>query len=337
MVNDHKVFAVFTPGGYDSVAQLCVARDGKTPFINPEPEPEGWYKESAPYLWNMLMTKDRTHRNHVRWLAESGTLKKSHTIGVVYHDIPNVGPAVRKSLLTELAKHGFKPKRVTALSSDSEQAAAQINQVVVQFQQDGIDFVLMPMNLIFKSQFMQQAEKQNYVPTYTDSDHYFGCFDFVTAAYPDRSWNGTKCVNAVDINGFREKDALALAAKHPYAKYADQVYLRTWKDNYDRNGEASEDQTNQQRLLFIGTGEQVLLFKQAADRVGVDLTRPKWGASMSQTGAYCTVVRFNCLSFGAGKWDGPDYLNVVEWFAEASDGYEARRYHQIIKPFRAYY
>jgi hypothetical protein len=337
MVNDHKVFAVFTPGGYDSVAQLCIAKDGKTPFINPEPEPEGWYEQSAPYLWNMLMTKDRMHRNHIRWLAESNTLKKSHTIGVVYHDIPNVGPSVRNGMLTELKKHGFTPKRVVALSSDDEQAVAQINQVVVQFQQEGIDFVLMPMNLIFKSQFMQQAEKQSYLPEYTDSDHYFGCFDFVTTTYAAESWDRTKCVSAVDVAGFRTQDALELAKNHPYAKYADQVYLRTWKDDYDRDGQNDEDTTNTQRALFIGTGEQVLLFKQAADRIGVDLTRPKWGASMGQTGSYCTVVRFNCLTFGPQKWDAPNHINVVQWHAEASDGYEERRYHQIIKPFPAYY
>ncbi|MGH2759886.1 MAG: hypothetical protein ACRDKJ_10035, partial [Actinomycetota bacterium] len=337
MINDHKVFAVFTPGGYDSVAQLCVAKDGKTPFINPEPEPEGWYRQAAPYLWNMLMTKDRMHRNHIRWLAESNTLKKSHTIGVVYHDIPNVGPSVRNGMLTELRKQGFTPKRVVALSSDDEQAVAQINQVVVQFQQEGINFVLMPMNLIFKSQFQQQAEKQSYFPEYTDSDHYFGCFDFVTTAYSAASWDRTKCVSAVDIAGFRTKDALELAKNHPYAKYADQVYLRTYKESYDNNGESSEDTANTQRALFRGTGEQVLLFKQAADRVGVDLTRPKWGASMGQTGAYCTIVRFNCLTFGPQKWDAPNDITVVQWHAEPGDGYEERRYRQIIKAFPAYY
>lgn len=337
MINDHKVFAVFTPGGYDSVAQLCVAKDGKTPFINSEPEPEGWYEQSAPYLWNMLMTKDRMHRNHVRWLKESNSLKKSHTIGVVYHDIPNVGPSVRNGLLTELRKHGFTPKRVVALSSDDEQAVAQINQVVVQFQQEGIDYVFMPMNLIFKSQFMQQAERQNYVPEYTDSDHYFGCFDFVTTTYSAASWDKTKCVSALDVAGYRTEDAEALANSHPFAKYADQVYLRTYKENYDNNGESSEDTANVQRALFIGTGEHVLLFKQAADRIGAQLTRPKWGASMGQTGAYCTIIRFNCVSFGAQKWDAPDNITVVQWHAEASNGYEERRYHQIVKAFPAYY
>lgn len=337
MVEDHKVFAVLTPGGYDSVGQLCIARDGKTPFINPEPEPEGWYKQARPYLWNMLMTKDRMHRNHVRWLVESKSLTRSKTVGVVYHDIPNVGPSVRNALLTELRKHGIAPKRITALSADTEQAVVQINQVVVDFQQQGIDYVFMPMNLIFKSQFQQQAEKQSYFPSYTDSDHYFGCFDFVTTTYSDRAWDRTRCVSAADVAGLRTADAEKLADVHPLTKYADQVYKRAWPDGYDRNGQSDRDTANTQRALFAGTGEQVLLFKQALDRIGVDITRAKWGASMGETGSYCTVVRVACLTFGPSKWDGPNMLTVVRWHAEASNGYEARRYQRIVPPFRAYY
>lgn len=337
MTEDHKVFAVFTPGGYDSVAQLCIARDHKVPFINSEPEPEGWYEESAPYLWNMLMTKDRTHRNHVRWLVESQTVTSSHSVGVVYHDIPNVGPSVRDAMLPELTAGGIVPEEVVALSSDDEQAIAQINQVVVQFQQAGIDFVFMPMNLIFKSQFMQQAEQQGYFPEYTDSDHYFGCFDFVTATYAAESWDGTKCVTSLDVAGWTTERAEQFAAEHPYAKYADEVYLRSFEDGYDRDGEANEDTANTQRALFIGTGEQVLFFKQAADRVGVDLTRPRLGEELGNTGRYCTIVRFQCISFGPQKWDGPDFINVQQWFAEAADGYDERTYHQIIEPFPAYY
>jgi hypothetical protein len=144
MTEDHKVFTVLTPGGYDSVAQLCIAKDHKTPFINPEPEPEGWYPASAPYLWNMLMTKDRMHRNHVRWLLQSGEIKPGDPdapvnpatrVGVVYHGIPNVAPSVENTLIPELEAAGVEPVQVISLSSDSQQALAQINQAVLQFQQ----------------------------------------------------------------------------------------------------------------------------------------------------------------------------------------------------------
>jgi hypothetical protein len=329
MVNDHKVFGVMTPGGYDSVAQLCIAKDNKTPFVNSEPEPAGWYREAAPYLWNLLMSKDRMHRNHVRWLMENKEIKPGDPltggatkVGVVYHGIPNVAPPVEAALLPELAKHGVKPAQVAKLSSDDEQALAQINQVVLQFRQAGIQYVFMPMNLIFKTQFLQAAEAQGYFPKYTDSDHYFGCFDFTTATYPRRAFEGTKCVSSLDIAGLRRAEAVELAETHPYGQYADRVYAATYPEGYDDNGQKDQDAADTQRALFMGLGSQILLFEQAADRAGPELTRPAWGAAMGQTGAFHQIPTFHPLTFGPEKWDGPDHIVVVQWRGEASDGYE---------------
>lgn len=335
MTQDHKVFAVLTTGGYDSVAQLCVARDNKTPFLNTEPEPAGWYRESAPYLWNLLMSKDRMHRNHVRYLAESGEITPKTKIGVIYHGIPNVGPSVEDALLPELARAGIKPTQVTKLSSDNQQALAQINQTVVQYQAAGIEYVFMPMNLIFKTQFMQQAEGQNYLPTYTDSDHYFGCFDFVTSTYPEQSWDRTKCVSATLANGV--PDLAKYSASHPFGQYAEQVYKRTNPSGYSAGGERDEDQTLAQLATHTTIGSLILAWSQAANRVGPDLTRPAWGASMGQTGVFDKIVSPEPISFGPQKWDGPDHITVVEWHAEAGNGYEERRYHRLVAPRPAFY
>lgn len=337
MTQDHKVFAVITTGGYDSVAQLCIARDNKTPFLNSEAEPEDWYRESAPYLWNIgLMSKDRTHRNHVRLLVETGELKPGKDkVGVIYHGIPNVAPSVEKALLPEMAARGIKPERVIKLSADSEQALAQINQSVLDFQRSGVDYVFMPMNLIFKTQFMQQAEKQNYFPRYTDSDHYYGCFDFVTATYPERSWDNTKCVTAsatAGIPGLEE-----YSRKHPFGVYADEVYLRTNKDGYDKGGESDEDEADAERALHISNGSLLMALDKAADRVGPSLTREAWGNSMGQTGEFTDIISPFPMTFRPDKWDGPDHIAMVEWHAEAGNGFEARMYRQVLPGRPAFY
>ncbi len=337
MTEDHKVFAVLTPGGYDSVAQLCIAKEHKTPFINPEPEPEGWYEDAKPYLWNLLMSKDRIHRNHVKWLVESGTIKPATRIGVVYHGIPNVAPPVEQTMLPLMNDLGVKPVSISKLSADDEQALTQISQTVLQFQRDQVQFVIMPMNLIFKTQFMQQAERQNYFPKYTDSDHYFGCFDFVTATYPEKSWEGSTCVSSLDINGMAPDAGRKFINDHPYAKYGDEVYKRAFPENYDENGTKEQADADTQRALFLGMGSQFLLFEQAADRVGPTLTRPAWGESMGQTGAFHQIPTIHPLTFGPRKWDGPDHLVVVGWHGAAGDGYPERRYRQKVPAFKAYF
>lgn len=335
MTQDEKVFAVLTTGGYDSVAQLCVARDNKTPFLNPESEPADWYREAAPYLWNLLMSKDRIHRNQVKFLVESQRLTPARKVGVIYHGIPNVAPSVEKAMLPELAADGIKPTRVTKLSSDNEQALAQINQAVVDFQAAGIDFVFMPMNLIFKTQFMQQAEKQNYFPQYTDSDHYYGCFDFVTTTYPARSWDKTICVTSSDIYGRRDLEEFT--NKHPWAQFSDGVYKRGNPEGYDANGSKKKSDADAQRALHITMGSLIALWQQAADRAGPDLTRAGWGAAMGKTGVFDKLVSIRPLTFGPQKWDGPDTIAAVQWHAEASEGFPERRYHQIVPGFKAYF
>ena len=346
MVNDHKVFGVMTPGGYDSVAQLCIAKDNKTPFVNSEPEPEGWYEEAAPYLWNLLMSKDRMHRNHVRWLVENKDLKPgdpdaltnpAHRVGVVYHGIPNVAPSVENALLPELKKQGVKPVQVAKLSSDDEQALAQINQVVLQFRQNRVNYVFMPMNLIFKTAFLQAADAQGYYPKYTDSDHYFGCFDFTTATYNAKAFEGTKCVSSLDVAGLTRDQAVKFAAEHPYGQYSDKAYLATYPKGYDDGGSKDQDAADVQRALFMGMGSQILLFEQAADRVGPNLTRPAWGAAMGQTGAFHQIPTVHPLTFRPDKWDGPDHIVAVQWKAQAGSGYKERSFRRIAGPTKAYY
>lgn len=332
MTEDHKVFAVMTTGGYDSVAQLCIAKDHQTPFINPEPEPEQWYRDAAPYLWNLLMTKDRMHRNHVRYLVQSGELVPGKTkVGVVYHGVPNVAPSVEGTMLPELERLGVKPVKVVSLSSDSQQALAQINQTVLQFRQAGVEYVLFPMNLIFKTQFLTTAENQGWFPKYTDSDHYFGCFDFTTDTYPERAFEGTKCVSALEIAGMKPDEGRAYLASNPFVQYADAIYAKTNPEGYGEDQEAADGQ----RALHISLGSIIMLFEQAAERVGPNITRAAWGESMGQTGEFRQVPSPTPLTFGPEKWDGPNRIAVVEWHAAAGDGWSERMFRRIREPMDA--
>jgi len=333
MTQDEKVFSVITPGGYDSVGQLCIAKDAKVPLVNAEPEPAEWYAQAAPYLWTLSTSKDRGHINHVRYLVEKGLLKKSNKIGVIYDGVPHVAPATEKGLLPELKRQGMEPTEVFKLSSDTEQALGQINQVVVDFRLAGVDFVFMPMNLIYKTQFMTAAEQQGYRPQYTESDHNFGCYDFTTATYPARQYDGTYCVTATDIYG--RPDLEAYADQHPFARYADEVYARTNKGGYHPDGKGS-DGWNTQRALHISLGSMIKAWEQAANRVGPDLTREAWGRAMGQTGDFDQCVCESPLRFEPDKWDGTTTVKGLRWHAEAGPGWKERLYREISRPQPAY-
>ena len=343
LTQDHEVFAVVTAGGFDSVAQRCLAEDHQTPFINPDAQPAGWYEAGAPYLWSTFMDKDRMHRNHMRWLVESGTIEvddgpldEGHTVGVIYHGIPNVGPSVEDALLPELDRLGVEPAEVIRLSSDDEQALAQINSAVLQMRSSGVDFVIFPMNLIFKTQFMQVAEQQNYFPEYTDSDHYFGCADFVTATYPAASFDGTTCVTAT-FSGVQEEQLMQRPAQREYRAYGREVFERTNPGGYESDGR-NEEQAEAMEGIHLSLGTMLLLWAEAADRVDPEqLTREAWGHEMGETGRFDKTIVSPRLTFTHDKWDGPDEIAIVQWFADAGDGFEARMFRQIRDFFGAFF
>lgn len=321
MTQDQKVFSVITTGGYDSVAQLCIAKENKTPLISTDPEPASWYPESAPYLWATFQDKDRLALNQARWLATSGYVRRSDRVGVIYHDIPNVAPSVEGSLLPALNRDGIHPVDVVKLASDSNQALSQIQNAVLDMRSKGVTFVIFEMNLIFKTQFMQDAQGQQYFPRYTDSDEYFGCEDFVTATYPPQAFNGTECLGT-SLAGILQ------IPQNAFSHYADAVYQRTYPQGYATNGSSASAQQAQQALNY-SLGSEILLWAQAAQRAGPDLTRHGWGTAMGQTGLWTDQIGYCSQTFGPHKWDGSDGLSVDQYHAEASGGYAAQKYHQL--------
>lgn len=337
---DDKVFAVVTTGGYDSVAQLCVAQQNKTPFISTDPEPAEWYRQSAPYMWTTFMNKDRIHLNHARWMKVSGYVRSGTVpctdpqqancqdkIGLMYHDIPNVAPPVEHSLIPEMKRQGIAPAVVSKLVTDSNQALSEINSVVLQMKAAGVTFVVFPVNLIYKTQFMQVAEKQGYFPRYTDSDSYFGCEDFVTATYPTRSWDHTKCLTST-ASGIRADQFHGT----PFSQYSDKVYKDTYPQGYATEGSDPTKQQAQQALNYV-LGSEIVLWAQAAGRTGADLTRLRWGTEMGKTGNFADQVAYGNQFFAPGHEDGADRLAVVQFHAEASDGFAAAKYHLLAPGF----
>ena len=323
MTQDQKVFAVITPGGYDSVAQLCIAKENRTPLISTDPEPAQWYKDANPMLWSLFMNKDRIARNNAQWLATHEYLKPTDKVGVIYHDIPTIAPTMEQTYLPELRARGINPV-VVKLSSDNAGGLQQLTQAVRTLSDAGVTFVIPVMNLIYKSQFQKNADNQLYYPRYDESDVYFGCSDFTTAAYSQSQFQGTRCLTSTD------QDQFYRAADKPteWTTYADDVYNRSTPGGYAAGG-ASQDAANNQKILNYEIGTEFMLWYHAAVRAGSNLTRQVWGQAMQQTGPVSQQLGFCSMSFGPVKFDGSDALSVSEYHYEASNGYKAKTYHNV--------
>lgn len=342
MSQDMKVFGVLSPGG-NVVGGPCTAIEEKQPIVTALAAPDRWRSEGAPYMWDILMSQEQYMRNQVRWLVESGDVKPGTTkLGIVYADENYSGYSVERAMLPELKRLGMTPTRTAKLPYDSGQAAAQIPQVVVDFQTNDVDTIIMPMNLIYKTQFMQQAQQQNYHPRYRDSDYTVSCQTATTGTYPPAQWDGTKCVTSggysfLAPNGLSPAQLERYLATNTYGKYATKVYNAANPSGYSDDGERDEDDTNAQRAAHMLTGTLLNLMVEAANRVGPNLTKQAWGAEMGRTTNFTKSLSPKPLTFGPREWTGPDYLSVVQWEADASNGYEANSYRSHRPAFKAWY
>jgi hypothetical protein len=340
LTQDEKVHAILTPGGLVAGAP-CITKDNKTPLVTALAAPEHWSREGAPYLWDVLMSQERILSNHVEWLHQSKTINpKDHHVGVVYANENYSGITVEETMIPQLKARGYKV-RAGKLPYDAEQAAAQMAQVVLDFQRAGVNHVVMPVNIIYKTQFMQQAERQAYFPDYSENDATVGCQDALTGTYPERSWDGTPCVSTGLLNGapngLRPNELQGYFQQHPFAQRADAVYNATHPGGYSNGGQSDADDTLAQQNANYLVGSLISLWAQAAQRVGPELTRPAWGAAMEQTGAFDQTVSPVPYTYGKGKTSGPDHYEIVRWRAAAGDGYDARRYRRESDRIKARY
>ena len=324
MTQDHKVFSVLTDGGYDSIAQLCIAKENKTPLISTDPEPAQWYRDANPMLWSLFMNKDRIALNNAAWLATHEYLKPTDKVGLIYHDIPTISPTMDQTYLPALRARGINPVSIIKLSSDNAGGLQQLTQAVTTMKAAGVTFVIPVMNLIYKSQFQRNADNQQFKPRYDESDIYFGCSDFTTSTYSKDQFQGTRCLTSTDQDQFYRN------VKNPSAWtiYADQVYKRSVPDGYAAGG-ASESSQQNQAVLNYTIGTEFMLWYHAAVRAGTNLTRLGWGKAMQQTGPVNQQIGFCSMSFGPGKFDGSDAVSVSEYHFEASNGYKAGTYHNV--------
>lgn len=333
MTQDQKVFSVLTPGGYDSVAQLCVAKENKTPLIGTDPEPAQWYQDAAPNLWSTFMSKDRIMQNNAQWLKVGGYLKPTDRVGFIYHDIPNVAPSVEKTYLPALRANGINPVSVVKLSTDSNAGLSEVSQAVLTMKKAGVTFVIPVMNLIYKAKFQKDANAAQFFPRYDESDIYFGCSEFTTTAYDTSGqFNHTQCQTTTDSKQY----TAAVEHPTPWTAYADAVYKRSFPTGYASAG-SSQSAQDSQRELNYSIGTLFMLWYHAADRAGTNLTRALWGTAMQQTGKVTQQIGYCSMSFAPGKFDGSDDLSISEYFHEASDGYPADRFHTIKPCYPKYF
>ena len=301
---DHAVFAaVDTGSALDFPGQLCFTEQNRTPLIEfgGFGTTQEMYAKSAGRLITVLPSGVRSLANTAHELVNQGLLEGKR-IGIVDRDFPGTVQTVTDGMVATLERLGHEVTYRADLSSDNGVAASQIPVAVQQMRANGVDAVMLLMDFITATEFVQTADRSGYTPDYFVSD--FGAMtnDIVLSAMP-------ASFRAVGITTMRTGEWRAEFPEPEIDAACQKIYAASTGDDVSRS-----DNNYAGSLQACG---MIDLFLQAAVRAGPKLTRDAWVASMQRVGAIA-YPNFGGVSFTAGKFDGADPIRMLVFEASCA-------------------
>jgi ABC-type branched-subunit amino acid transport system substrate-binding protein len=210
LTEDAQVFAVLQGGGFYGPAELCISRDHRTLFLDPASSTAAeYYAESAGLMFSAPESLDRALAVTATVAADDGVFD-GKKVGVLSTAYPTNQAAVTGGLLPALQQVGVTDLVQQQLPSDFSAAAAQVPLAVATMRDAGAEVVVLTVNQLQGSQFVQAADAQGYHPLYVLSDAAGGATDLYVEAMPD-SFQALAVTSRTNIDSVTEAAAVPTA------------------------------------------------------------------------------------------------------------------------------
>jgi hypothetical protein len=203
-------------------------------------------------------------------------------------------------LQPELAKVGyhFTVKVTTSQSLGGPQDAVAVQQ----FRTKGVDLAIL---LTSKMGFLQQAQAQNYKPTFIESDAEYGTSDTTTSTYPADEWENTFGMTSRRVGESAAGEPLSAEQEACVANYE-----RETGEKIARPGRAGHESAVFSYILMGCDEGNVLLRGLMA--AGAGLTAQGFVGGVEGIRGL-PLLRYPSVSYGPGKHDGVDLQRTVQW------------------------
>jgi hypothetical protein len=305
------VFAVLDGvGTWSGTSQLCVTRQGHTPFLGQWTTVTGWTTQGSPYLWWTGPDDAAILQAVVRWGHGAGLLGGSRRVGVLVGDRASDELALKQYLLPDLQKLHITPQVVTIPSQPSETAATNsaAQLAVERFKAAGVNSVipLIPFNAFFP--VLGDLTSQDYFPRLLLSD-YEESIESSLGLIPipfEKALDGQDGVTTETLGGVDDSRPESQGGYDP----GDRQCWGIWHQAYPQIPKGNMNDFIEEQGPIQGWCQEIRLFTQAATMAGKNLDVRTFVEAMSRItdfpGGYSPV-----LSYAPTKFYGPAEYQVV--------------------------
>lgn len=298
-VKDDKVFAVIGVRYFTEGAR-CLAGEHETPVVAMNGALESVYSQTWPFFVTVRASLTRTFRNWVHW-ADANGLLEGHRLGI-YYETPFENE-IRNNIEPELARLGYeRPFKVEAGSGEGFGGGSRDSVAVQQFRSEGVDVLMPILGATQFASFMQQAEAQQYRPTYMGSDYSDHTSDATASLFPVAQYAGTRAMTTKRVG-----DIAAGRGPHPRSEQCVSNYERYSGREIPRE---SPESAEYEQILVSCDGAAVLL--QALHQAGRHLTRQSLLAGIDGIDGLVIAGHGN-VAYSSSRRDGISQQRTVEW------------------------
>lgn len=296
---DEKVFAVLDAAALSYPSALCITEENDTPFysLGSNGMPVGAYERAKGLMFTAFESGVRAMANYVGQLHEGGYLT-GKTIGILMTASPGAKETVDAGAVQTLQSLGYAVDYTYELSPDLNTSASQIPLAVQQMQSRGVDAVLLLTAGLNASQFVQNAEKRAYFPSYFVSDWGTGYSDTYVSNMP-QSFEGNIVITSNRTGEFRQD-------RPEPAPDAD------CRERYERHSGTQLDRSTIDYNFSLRGCMLWDIFEASAAKAGTNLTRRGLVDATQQLGPVPTPT-FGGGSFGPGKFDAADQWRAAQF------------------------
>ena len=255
------------------------------------------YAQSGNYLISPLESETRDSANLAYELNQLGLLK-GHKVGIA--DITDYNPSAREGFIATAKALGYPVASEYTFADDLETASSQNALAVAQFQRAGVDEVILALNGIGGSEFVNAAQNAGATWTYHASDDQGGVESIQN--FPSSIYG------SIGITGsFENADQGGIAATPTETACANNYLKRSYATPFPTAN--TRDSTDYEYSMIIC--DQMHLFAAAARAAGPNLTRQTLVNAVQTLGPMTFAELNGGASYGANKSNGSDTFRLM--------------------------